>query len=267
MSASIRPGRRRLLAAGAGVVASGTLPGCASLFDPVGPVPQPDGSPRRHAQPVPFSAARPDGRLPPGWEPYVLRRDRRPTRYEAVEADGGTVLRARAERAASGVQCELDHDVDAGRRFLRWRWRADTLADGADVSADELDDAPLRVVLAFGGNVATLPLRERSFFELVRTFTGKELPYATLMYVWDAVLPVGTVVRVPRTTRIRYVVAESGTKSLGRWNDYRRDVADDYRRAFSGEAPGHVTAVGLLTDSDDLGGMAEGWYGDIAFVD
>ena len=101
----------------------------------------------------------------------------------------------------------------------------------------------------------------------MRTFTGKELPFATLMYVWDATLPVGTVVRVPRTTRIRYVVAESGTQRLGRWNDYRRDVAADYRRAFSDEAPGHVTAVGLLTDSDDLGGSVEGWYGDIAFVD
>jgi hypothetical protein len=230
------------------------------------PLPQPDGAPRRHGQPVPFSAARPDGDLPAGWEPYVLRRDRRPTRYEAVEADGRTVLRARAERAASGVQCEVDHDLARGGRFLRWRWRVDALPDGADVGADDTDDACVRVVLAFGGEVSTLPLRERAFFELAKAFTGKDLPYATLMYVWDAALPVGTVVSVPRTTRIRYVVAESGPQRLGRWVDYRRDVADDYRRAFGGEAPGRVTAVGLLTDSDDLGGTLEGFYGDIAFA-
>ena len=46
-----------------------------------------------------FSTAPPDGGMPAGWGPYVLRRDKRPTLYEAVNSDRGTVLRARAERA------------------------------------------------------------------------------------------------------------------------------------------------------------------------
>jgi len=35
-------------------------------------------------------------------------------------------------------------------------------------------------------------------------------------------------------------------------------------RAF-GEEPGTLTAVGVLTDSDNTDGHAEAWYGDIRF--
>ena len=40
-------------------------------------------------------------------------------------------------------------------------------------------------MLAFDGNRDALPLRDRLFFEQVRLFSGRELPYATLMYIWE----------------------------------------------------------------------------------
>jgi hypothetical protein len=33
-----------------------------------------------------------------------------------------------------------------------------------------------------------------------------------------------------------------------------------------GEEPGRLLAVGVLTDTDNTGGHAEAWYGDIRFV-
>jgi hypothetical protein len=58
------------------------------------------------------------------------------------------------------------------------------------------------------------------------------------------------------------VVVESGPERLGQWLTYRRNVLEDYRRAF-GEEPGDLVAVGVLTDTDNTQQRARSWYGDI----
>ena len=62
--------------------------------------------------------------------------------------------------------------------------------------------------------------------------------------------------------KLRYLVVESGSAALGQWHAYRRNVAADYQRVY-GEPPGRLIGVGVLTDSDDLKGSAEAWYGDL----
>ena len=75
---------------------------------------------------------------------------------------------------------------------------------------------------------------------------------------------VGTVMPNPRTRRIQMVVAASGAEGVGAWQSLMRNVRDDFLRAF-GEEPGPLTAVGVLTDTDNTDGHAEAWYGDIRF--
>jgi hypothetical protein len=82
------------------------------------------------------------------------------------------------------------------------------------------------------------------------------------MYVWSNALPVGSVLDNPRTDRIRLIVVASGADGVGRWREYRRNVLEDYRRAF-GEEPGDIVAVGVMTDSDNTGQTARCLYGDI----
>jgi hypothetical protein len=100
-------------------------------------------------------------------------------------------------------------------------------------------------------------------FDQVELFTGHKVPYATLMYVWDGALPPETIVHNHRTSRVRYLTVETGTQRSGRWLHYERDVVADYRRVF-GEAPGIVTSVGVLTDSDATQQDFQTWYGDIS---
>jgi hypothetical protein len=82
------------------------------------------------------------------------------------------------------------------------------------------------------------------------------------MYVWDEHAPVGTVIVNPRSDRIRKIVVESGASSLGQWRRYRRNVLDDYRRAFE-EAPGSLQAIGLMTDADNTRSSLSTWYRDV----
>ena len=59
------------------------------------------------------------------------------------------------------------------------------------------------------------------------------------------------------------IVVQSGTEGLGQWRDVRRNLREDYRRAF-GAAPGPVVAVAVMTDTDNTGEVASGQYAGFA---
>lgn len=231
------------------------LGGCATALRPP-PVP-------RGRQVVPFSASRRLGTVPEGWELYVNRPDLARTRYALAERDGRRVVHAVADSSTAGLRCGVDIDP-AAQPWLRWEWRVDRCLPEASVGVDELDDSPARVVLAFDGDHSQLSLRDRLFEDQVELFTGNLLPYATLAYVWDGRAPAESMFVYLRSSRIRYLVVESGERRAGRWLSYRRNVVEDYRRVYGSE-PGRIINVGILTDSDDLKVRAEAWFGDVAF--
>ena len=210
---------------------------------------------------APFSTAVPGTQEPRGWQPYVLRRDRAATRYTVVRDRDRAVLHARADAAATGLRCPVRIDPSARPR-LQFSWRVSAMPEQTSVDTPEQDDAPVRVIVAFDGDPARLSLRDRLIFDQVELFTGQRLPFATLMYVWCAKLPPETVVRNHRTSRIHYLTVESGHRRLGQWLHYERDVVADYKRIY-GEAPGLISSVGVLTDSDAMKHDQQAWYGDI----
>jgi hypothetical protein len=210
-----------------------------------------------------FSRARALGQAPDGWQPHVMRRDRRLTDYRIVQRDGRQVLEAHALRSTSGLSSSVD--IDPLRTpWLAWSWRVDRFPMGVSIADDERDDSPARIVLAFDGDAGTLRLRDRMFSDLVELVTGQPLPFATLMYAWDGEAAPEQVIAYPRSSRIQYLVVESGAQRTGRWLAYRRNVRDDYRRVY-GTEPGRIRQVGVLCDSDDLSLDLNAWFGDIVF--
>ncbi len=238
--------------------------GAAALFGLAACTTAPERTPERAvAGIVPFSASRQLGKLPDGWDEQVARRDLPHTRYRVEQRDDSKVLHAVSDGGASGLRCDVDVDPYA-TPWLDWAWRVDRVELDATVAADELDDSPARLMLAFDGDFSGLTLREQMFRELVEAVTGHAVPFATLVYVWDGQAPPESTFRYPRTDRIRYLVVESGGSNKGRWLNYRRNVVEDYRRVFVDE-PGRIHSIGVMTDSDDLKTHSEAWYGDMQF--
>jgi Protein of unknown function (DUF3047) len=185
------------------------------------------------------------------------------TRYAWGEKDGRPALAARSERSASMWRRHVERAPQAlGTVSFSW-WVQDLVA-GASVAEASREDAPARVLFAFAGDRSKLPARTRAMFDLAEALTGERPPYATLMYVWDASAPVGSVIINPRSDRIRKIVLDSGPAKLRQWRDHQRDLAADFRLAF-GEEPGALAAVGLMTDSDNTASQAAAWYGPVHF--
>jgi hypothetical protein len=183
------------------------------------------------------------------------------TQYRPVSVDGRRAIHARAERSASMWRQQLRvRPQDLGR--LTFSWKVPRLIEGADLSSSEADDTPVRVVLAFDGDHGRLSMRNRMLFDLAQALTGEAPPFATLMYVWEPKAAVGSVIRAPRTDRVRGLVVESGGQRLDQWLHYERDIVADFRQAY-GEDPGELIGVAVMTDSDNTSSEIEAFYGGI----
>lgn len=223
-------------------------------------------SPRAAEPALPrFSASVDEAAPPNGWQPWIIHPRKRKTSYRIVREAGVPVLSASASGSASGLMARVAVDPKL-KPMLRWRWRVDALVPDADNGDGAREDSPVRVVLAFDGDKSALPIADRMFFERVKILSGNDLPYATLMYIWENRRPVGTVLKNPHSGRIRKVVVDSGPGELKRWRLHRRNIVEDYRRAFGAE-PGRLIGVAVLTDTDNTGASVSAAYGDIELLE
>ena len=197
------------------------------------------------------------------WEPFRISDKKKATRYWLTEEGGRTVLHAVAEGSASGLTRTAAFSL-AERPIATWSWKVNRLIAAADNSKARTEDSPVRLVLAFDGDTGKLPRLDQAALYVSRKVFGREMPYATLMYIWSNKAPVGSLIENPHTRRVQMVVASSGAAGVGAWQNLQRDIAADYRRAFK-EEPGRVLYYGVMSDTDNTGESVEAWYGEIEF--
>ena len=200
------------------------------------------------------------GQAAAGWAHQPLSKLKRDTVYTQVQEAGHAVLRGTADSSASLYVALLKPASEPVS--LQWRWKTDALVANADNRDKKREDAPLRVLVAFDGDKTTLPEEEQKRFQRAKSLTGRDGPYATLMYIWSDHVPVGTVIPSAHTRQVKMLVVASGPKGLGQWQSVQRKLVADYKRAFGG-APGRVLGVAVMTDTDNTGGKAVGEYSDI----
>jgi hypothetical protein len=224
---------------------------------------------------APVSAARTDtavscvalsldfGQTAVGWVHQPLSKLKRDTVYSLLQEEGRAVLRGVADRSASLYVARVTPAAGLPMS-MRWRWKTDALVPDADNRDKSREDAPLRVLVAFDGDRATLSKEEQKRFKRAKSLSGRDAPFATLMYIWSDHVPVNTVIPSAHTSQVRMLAVASGSEGLGRWQSVHRNLAADYRRAF-GAAPGRVLGVAVMTDTDNTGSKAVGEYADIRF--
>lgn len=187
------------------------------------------------------------------------------TRFDITPLDGQKVLRVQTDGSYGNLVHALPGISLADTTQLRWRWRLDKPLLNADLRQRRGDDLPLKVCLLFDLPTAKLGLVDRSMLSLARSVSGEKLPTATLCYVWDHLLPAGTMLNNAYTSRVRMLVLGSGDQRLGQWVSHQRDVAADFKRAFGRESdtlPG-LDGVLIGADSDNAGGQSLAFVSDV----
>ena len=209
-----------------------------------------------------FSQLSPDGPLAGDWEPYVLQPANPLTAYRPVHLDGQVCIEADATNGYSALQRLIRIDPER-HPIIEWSWRVPRLASDDDARSKR-PSPRARLMLAFHGDPEKLDFEQRVQLRMAKAITGQAMPYSSLIYVWLNGVPAGTVVPSPYTERVRLVAMDASESQLDRWVELRRNVLEDYRRAF-GEEPGDIVGVGIYTDVDSNGAPGRAYYGDIRF--
>lgn len=168
------------------------------------------------------------------------------TQYDRVTIEGIAAIRAVGRESASGLYRDVRYQV-AEHPWLAWRWRVDRLQQTADIRIKAREDFAAAIFLIFGRP----------------SMLNRNVP--TLAYVWtSARLAEEMIVDSPyHPESVRSIVIRSGEKRLGAWIRERRNVVDDFRKAFRREPPETVEVVGLFTDNDQTGEPVEAYYGAV----
>lgn len=241
------------------------LSACAGWSDDAGEAISPPAAEIPTLENVPkFSEQKVKQALPNGWSFYRLAPYKKNTAYRLQNYQGKTVLSANSKRSASGLAVKL-RPQPASDLWLEWEWKAVGSIPNADNAIRYNDDAPLRILVAFDGNKSKLPLKEQLTFEMASMLSGREMPYATLMYIWAGNSPLDSVVENTFTSRVKMIAVDTGWQHTGQWRKHARDLSADYRTAF-GEDPGDVIGIALLTDTDNTKSQVRALYGDIELV-
>ncbi len=204
----------------------------------------------------------PTGQMPSDWRPIALTRSKTPTIYRLEQNGGRVALHAIAASAASAIGLSTRLDVHQFST-VEWDWKPIAPIANADNHIAAREDAALRLVFAFDGNSQHLPISDRLALASAHLIAGADLPYATLMYLWVPHGTVGEHIANPHTGRIEMIVVDASNAD-GNWHKLKRNILQDYRDVFH-EEPGMLTAIGVMTDTDNTGGSVEAWYGDIHF--
>jgi len=163
------------------------------------------------------------------------------TRYSVVTDGDGHVLQAQSEASASGLVYEIEFDP-VEHPILSWRWKIAGTVKKGDERTKAGDDYAARIYVIF----------PHWFFPKTRT----------LNYIWANHLPENDILPNAYTGNAMMIAANSGAGRAGQWVEVRRNLVEDYRRAF-GEAPPEAGAIAIMTDTDNTGEAATAWYDDL----
>jgi hypothetical protein len=202
-------------------------------------------------------------RLPENWEPLTFKNIDKHTKYEVVEEDGMTVIRAGCRASASGLIRKIHIDP---RKYpvIQWRWKITGVYKRGDVTRKSGDDYPARIYIAFEYDPDRVGFLEKAKFETARILYGEYPPIGAINYIWGSRAPVGTRVPNPYTGRVMMIVVESGPGKTGTWVTEERNIYRDYVDSF-GQPPPMISGVAIMTDADNTGEATTSFYGDIVF--
>ncbi len=208
-----------------------------------------------------FSVDTPGPEMPSQWEALTFKSISRHTRYTRVSDAGQTVVKAVSNGGSSGLIRYIHIDPEK-YPIIEWRWKISNIFKKGDVTRKSGDDYPARIYVAFEFEPDAAGLAERAKYSALKLFFGKTPPANAINYIWASKAPAGTIVPSPYTGQSIMMVVRSGKTETNRWVTERRNILADYRAAF-GEKPPKISAIAIMSDSNDTGESVVAYYGDI----
>jgi len=167
------------------------------------------------------------------------------TSYEVVSIDGINVLKASTNNNASVLLHELDIDL-ARTPFVNWRWRVENVfSKGINEQSKGGDDYPARLYLLASDGFAAWDV-------------------ISVNYVWSSNQKKETAWTNAWSGKSKMVAIRSGNTQTRQWLNEKRNIREDFKRLFGRDVE-TITAVAIMSDSDNYHESATSYFGNIFF--
>lgn len=198
---------------------------------------------------------------PKNWQPMEFESIENKTAYFLTRDDDKTIFKAVSHNSASGYINKVSIDP---KKFpiLSWKWKIDNLINKADITTKSGDDYPARIYVTFDYDIERLSGWKKFKVEAYYLANGVYPPLAVLNYVWDNKKEINYTTPNAYTNHVQMLVAQTGKEKVGQWVTQEVNIYKDYKRVF-GELPGKITAIAIMTDTDNTMESATAYYGDI----
>jgi len=210
-----------------------------------------------------FSQNSPTDVIPAGWQELSFPSVEQQSVYTIVQHSNKNVVKAVSDGGASGILKKVDIDP---KQFpiLRWHWNIGNVLKNADINSKSGDDYPARIYITFDYDISKLSSNAQFKARMYALLHGELPPLATINYIWDNKTPINTIQSSAYTDRVKMIVIQSGSAKLQQWLSEERNIYEDFKAAF-GEEPPHINGIAIMTDTDNTGGKATAYFGDISF--
>lgn len=196
-----------------------------------------------------FSSSHIGQQVPRGWEFLDFPGIDKKTNYEVIgNVPYGAVIHARSMSGAGGLVRPVTLRADEFT-VMSWAWKIDKIINGSVAGSKNGDDFPARILVSFKK----------------RADQPSSIKDNALCYVWADREPVETFVKNPFHDHVITVVVANRHDRIGEWQEISRNVLQDYITAF-GAQPEWISAVTVMTDSDNTLTDAQAWYGPISLT-
>lgn len=174
------------------------------------------------------------------WGRMVLNGE---SEYRLMKRGNDGYVRAHSDKACSAIYYRIGFNAK-NYPFLSWKWRVLKFPDISMArTPKEKDDYAARVYIIF----PFLNFSSSRFIE----------------YVWAQDIPVGKVIDSPAGSNVKIIVARSGKTAENEWAFERRNVYNDYIKAFGRKPNRSAGAIAIMCDSDSTKSSAESDFDDI----
>lgn len=178
------------------------------------------------------------------------------TDYQLTEYNHQTALQAKSDASASGLIFKKKIDLQE-TPYLNWSWLIENHLDGLDEASKSGDDYVARIYVVMDGG-----------FSFWKT--------KALTYVWSSNQQQGTVWdNAFAGDAVKMVAVRGQQDSLDTWYNEKRNVYEDLIEYFGDRGSDkanlkkyrYIDATVIMTDTDNAGGAATSYYGEISFTE
>lgn len=177
------------------------------------------------------------------------------TQYSLVIENGKSYLHAKSAGAASGLIKKREIDLNK-TPILTWSWKIASTLNNENERTKKTDDFVARVYVIFSDGPFVWQTKTLNYVWSNDTFSEPVL-HGTINAdrVWTN----------PYTDNARMFAIRSRQDETGTWFSESRNIKEDIAAVFGIEVE-KLSAIAIMTDTDQTGQMAEAWYRSIQFV-